>query len=122
MRDVEHAIDLEPGKEPHTRPPFRLSDIEWEECRKQIKELIDKGHIRPSTSPYGAPILFAKKEDGSFRMCVDYRALNNATDNNAYPMPRIDDLSDRPRGVTVLGKLDLRSGSHQVRIREGDEV
>ncbi|CAL8465899.1 g5435 [Coccomyxa elongata] len=120
-RPVEHAIDLEPGHEPHNRPPFRLSEVEWEECRKQIRELQDKGHIRPSTSPYGAPILFVKKKDGSFRMCIDYRALNKATIKNAYPMPRIDDLLDRLKGATVFSKMDLRSGYHQVRIREGDE-
>ncbi|BDA51628.1 probable transposon Ty3-G Gag-Pol polyprotein [Coccomyxa sp. Obi] len=120
-RPVEHAIDLEPGHEPHNRPPFRLSEVEWEECRKQIRELLDKGHIRPSTSPYGAPILFVKKKDGSFRMCIDYRALNKATIKNAYPMPRIDDLLDRLQGATVFSKMDLRSGYHQVRIRKGDE-
>ena len=85
-------------------------------------ELIDHGFIRPSKSPYGSPILFVKKKDGSLRMCIDYRALNKITIKNKYPLPRIDELLDRLVGVGVVTKIDLRSGYHQVRVALGDEM
>ncbi len=85
-----------------------------------MKELLDVGHIRPSTSPWGAPVIFVKKKDGSLRLCIDYRDLNRATVKNQYPMPRIDDLFDQMKGAVVFSKIDLRSGYHQLRISEND--
>nr|GFB39247.1 putative reverse transcriptase domain-containing protein [Tanacetum cinerariifolium] len=87
---------------------------------KQLKELSDKGFIRPSSSPWGAPVLFVKKKDGSFWMCIDYRELNRLTVKNRYPLPRIDDLFDQLQGSSVYSKIDLRSGYHQLRVREED--
>jgi hypothetical protein len=86
----------------------------------QLKELLDLGLIRPSVSPWGAPVIFVKKKDGSLRLCIDYRDLNRATVKNRYPMPRIDDLFDQMKGAAVFSKIDLRSGYHQLRIKEGD--
>jgi hypothetical protein len=86
----------------------------------QLKELLDLGIIRPSVSPWGAPVIFVKKKDGSLRLCIDYRDLNRATVKNRYPMPRIDDLFDQMKGAMVFSKIDLRSGYHQLRIKEGD--
>nr|GFA46184.1 reverse transcriptase domain-containing protein [Tanacetum cinerariifolium] len=91
-----------------------------EELSEQRKELFKKGFIRPSSSPWGAPVLFVKKKDGSFRMCIDYRELNKLTIKNKYPLPRIDDLFDQLQGSSVYSKIDLRSGYHQLRIREED--
>ena len=93
---------------------------ELAEMKKQIHELIEKGYIRPSTSPWGAPVLFVKKKDGTMRMCVDYRALNEVTIKNKYPLPRIDDLFDQLKGASVFSKIDLRSGYHQLKIRPED--
>ena len=86
-----------------------------------MNELLDEGFIRPSTSPWGAPVLFVKKKDGSLRLCIDYRQLNKVTIKNKYPLPRIDDLFDQLQGVQCFSKIDLRSGYHQLRIRRGDE-
>ena len=90
---------------------------ELAEMKKQIEELLEKGYVRPSTSPWGAPVLFVKKKDGTMRMCVDYRALNEVTIKNKYPLPRIDDLFDQLKGASVFSKVDLRSGYHQLKIR-----
>ncbi|XP_017621263.1 uncharacterized protein LOC108465452 [Gossypium arboreum] len=103
------------------RAPYRMSPPELEELRKQLKELLDAGFIRPSKSPYGAPVLFQKKHDGSFRMCIDYRALNKITVRNRYPIPLIANLFDQLGSTRWVTKLDLRSGYHQVRIAEGDK-
>ena len=86
----------------------------------QLKELLDLGLIRPSVSPWGAPVIFIRKKDGSWRLCIDYRQLNKATIKNQYPLPRIDDLFDQMKGATVFSKIDLRSGYHQLRIKEDD--
>ena len=94
---------------------------ELEELRKQLKELLDAGLLQPAKSPYGAPLLFQKKQDGSLRMCVDYRALNKVTIRNNYPIPLVADCFDQLSKATVFTKLDLRSGYWQVRIAEGDE-
>ena len=85
-----------------------------------MKELLDKGFIRPSTSPWGAPVLFVKKKDGSLRLCIDYRQLNKVTIKNKYPLPRIDDLFDQLQGAQCFSKIDLRLEYHQLRIRSGD--
>ncbi|GKA83915.1 putative reverse transcriptase domain-containing protein [Tanacetum coccineum] len=90
------------------------------ELSNQLKELQEKGFIRPSHSPWGAPVLFVKKKDDSIRMCIDYRELNKLTIKNRYPLPRIDDLFDQLQGVCYFSKIDLRSGYHQLRVREED--
>ncbi|GJR28576.1 putative reverse transcriptase domain-containing protein [Tanacetum coccineum] len=119
-RQVEFQIDLIPGAAPVARAPYRLAPYEMKELSKQLKELSDKGFIRPSSSPWGAPVLFVKKKDGSFRMCIDYRELNKLTVKNRYPLPRIDDLFDQLQGSSVYSKIDLRSGYQQLRVREED--
>ncbi|GJR68031.1 putative reverse transcriptase domain-containing protein [Tanacetum coccineum] len=119
-RQVEFQIDLVPGAAPVARAPYRLAPSEIKELSEQLKELSDKGFIRPSSSPWGAPVLFVKKKDGSFRMCIDYRELNKLTVKNRYPLPRIDDLFDQLQGSSVYSKIDLRSGYHQLRVREED--
>ncbi|GKA49457.1 putative reverse transcriptase domain-containing protein [Tanacetum coccineum] len=119
-RQVEFQIDLMPGAAPVARAPYRLAPSEMKELSEQLQELSDKGFIRPSSSPWGAPVLFVKKKDGSFRMCIDYRELNKLTVKNRYPLPRIDDLFDQLQGSSVYSKIDLRSGYHQLRVREED--
>nr|GFA46317.1 putative reverse transcriptase domain-containing protein [Tanacetum cinerariifolium] len=119
-RLVEFQIDLVPGAAPITRAPYRLAPSEMKELAEQLKELSDKGFIRPSSSPWGAPVLFVKKKDGSFRMCINYQELNKLTVKNRYPLPRIDDSFDQLQGSSVYSKIDLRSGYHQLRVREED--
>ncbi|KAF5755745.1 putative nucleotidyltransferase, Ribonuclease H [Helianthus annuus] len=119
-RQVEFQIDLAPGAAPIARAPYRLAPGELQELSNQLQELLDRGFIRPSSSPWGAPVLFVKKKDGSFRMCIDYRELNKVTIKNRYPLPRIDDLFDQLQGSSFYSKIDLRSGYHQVRVREED--
>jgi hypothetical protein len=119
-RAVDHEIQLEPSHTPPSRPTYRLSPPEMDELKKQLAELTEQGFIRPSVSPYGAPILFVRKKDGTLRMCVDYRALNKLTIKNKYPLPRIDELLDRLHGAKYFSKLDLMSGYHQVRIADQD--
>ncbi|GJW68086.1 putative reverse transcriptase domain-containing protein [Tanacetum coccineum] len=111
-RQVEFQIDLIPGAAPVARAPYRLAPSKMKELSEQLKELSDKGFIRPSSSPWGAPVLFVKKKDGSFRMCIDYRELNKLTVKNRYPLLRIDDLFDQLQGSNVYSKIDLRSGYH----------
>ncbi|GJZ60014.1 putative reverse transcriptase domain-containing protein [Tanacetum coccineum] len=100
--------------------PYRLAPSEMKELSEQLQELSDKGFIRPSSSPWGAPVLFVKKKDGSFQMCIDYRELNKLAVQNRYPLPRIDDLFDQLQGSSVYSKIDLRSGYHRLRVREED--
>jgi hypothetical protein len=119
-RDIEFIIDLLPGTAPIAKRPYRMSVGELEELKKQLKELLDKGYISPSSSPWGAPVIFVEKKDGTQRMCVDYRALNEVTIKNKYPLPRIKDLFDQLMGAKVFSKIDLRSGYHQLRIRPSD--
>lgn len=121
-REIDHKIELVPGSSPPSRGLIRLSASELVELKKQLDELLKAGFIRPSKSPFGAPILFVKKKTGEMRMCVDYRALNNITIKNSYPLPRIDELFDRLQGAKYFSKIDLRSGYHQIRIAEGDEA
>ncbi|GJW75714.1 putative reverse transcriptase domain-containing protein [Tanacetum coccineum] len=120
LEQVEFQIDLVPGAAPVARAPYRLAPSEMKELAEQLQELSDKGFIRPSSSPWGAPVLFVKKKDGSFRMCIDYRELNKLTVKNRYPLPRIDDLFDQLQGSSIYSKIDLRSGYHQLRVREED--
>ncbi|GJU42202.1 putative reverse transcriptase domain-containing protein [Tanacetum coccineum] len=119
-RQVEFQIDLVPGAAPVARAPYRLAPSEMQELSTQLQELSDKEFIRPSSSPWGAPVLFVKKKDGSFRMCIDYRELNKLTVKNRYPLPRIENLFDQLQGSRVYSKIDLRSGYHQLMAREED--
>nr|GEY24443.1 hypothetical protein [Tanacetum cinerariifolium] len=119
-RQVEFLIDLVPSAAPVARAPYRLAPSEMKELARELQELSDKGFIRPSSSPWGAPVLFVKSKDGSFRMCIDYRELNKLTVKNRYPLPKIDDLFDQLQGSSVYSKIDLRSGYHQLRVREKD--
>ena len=118
-RGIQHTIELESNKTPF-KHPYRLSPLELAEAKKQIAELLAKGFIKPSQSPFGAPILFVQKKDGSLRMCIDYRALNALTVRNRYPLPNIADLLDKFSGAKVFSSLDLASGYHQIRISEED--
>nr|GEW02707.1 hypothetical protein [Tanacetum cinerariifolium] len=113
-------IDLIPGSALVVQAPYRLAPSKMKELSEQLQELFDKGFIRPSSSPWGAPVLSVKKKDGSFRMCIDYRELNKLTVKNRYPLPRIDDLFDQLQGSSIYSKIDLRSGYHQLRVREHD--
>ncbi|CAH9114854.1 unnamed protein product [Cuscuta epithymum] len=119
-REVEFSIELMPGTAPISKAPYRMAPKEMQELKEQLEELLEKGYIRPSVSPWGAPVLFVKKKDGSLRLCIDYRELNQATIKNKYPLPRIDDLFDQLKGASTFSKIDLRSGYHQVRISEKD--
>nr|GEX36567.1 putative reverse transcriptase domain-containing protein [Tanacetum cinerariifolium] len=120
VRQVEFQIDLIPRAAPVARAPYRLAPSEMKELSNQLQELADRGFIRSSTSPWGAPVLFVKKKDKSFRMCIDYRELNKLTVKNYYPLPSIDDLFDQLQGSSVYSKIDLRSGYHQLRVRDAD--
>ncbi|KAD5960634.1 hypothetical protein E3N88_12106 [Mikania micrantha] len=119
-RSVQFRINLIPGAVPVAKSPYRLAPSEMQELSNQLQELLDKGFIRPSFSPWGAPVLFVKKKDGSFRMCIDYRELNKLTIKNRYPLPRIVDLFDQLQGAQYFSKIDLRSGYHQLWIQEED--
>jgi hypothetical protein len=101
-----------------SRTPYRMSTPELVELKLQLKEIMDKGYIRPSVSPWGAPSLFVKKKDDTLRLCIDYRQLNKMTIKNNYLLPRIDDLFDQLRGATIFSKIDLRFGYHQVSIKD----
>ncbi|GKE43287.1 putative reverse transcriptase domain-containing protein [Tanacetum coccineum] len=114
-RQVEFQIYLIPGAAPVARAPYQLAPFEMKELSDQLKELSDKGFIRPNSSPWRAAVLFVKNKDGSFRMCIDYRKLNKLTVKNRNPLPRIDDLFDQLQGSSVYSKIDLRSGYHQLR-------
>ena len=98
--------------------PHRMAPVKLQELKVQLRELLDKGFIRPSTSPWSAPVLFAKKKDRTLRLCIDYRQLNRVSIKNQYPLPRINDLFDQLRGARVYSKIDLRTGYHQLRVRE----
>ncbi|GJX67330.1 reverse transcriptase domain-containing protein [Tanacetum coccineum] len=117
---VKFRIDLVPGATPIAKSPYRLAPSEMQELSRQLQELQDKGSIRPSYSPWGAPVLFVKKKDGSLRMCINYRELNKLTVKNRYPLSRIDDLFDQLQGSRYFSKIDLRSGYHQLRVHEDD--
>jgi hypothetical protein len=116
-RDIEFVIELKPGTTPIYKTPFRMTTRELGELKELIKELLEEGFIRPSSSPWGAPVIFVPKKDGTQRLCVDYRALNEVTIKNKYPLPRIDDLFNQLRGACVFSKIDLRSGYHQLKVR-----
>ena len=117
---MEFTIDLIPGTELISIPPYRMAPTELREFKAQLEELLSKGFIRPSISPWGTPVLFMKNKDGSLRLCIDYRQLNRVTIRNQYPLPRIDELFDQLQGSQVYSKIDLRLGYHQLRVQESD--
>ena len=119
-RNIDHRIELIDNKPPRIQPLYRMSPKELDLLRKELDDLLEKGHIQPSKSPFGSPVIFVKKKDGSMRLCIDYRALNKLTIKNRYPLPRIDGLLDQLQGAKVFSKIDLRSGYHQVRIHPDD--
>jgi hypothetical protein len=119
-REVEFVIDLLPGTAPISKRSYMMSVEELKELKKQLMELQEAGYIRSSSSTWGAPVLFVQKKDGSQRMCVDYRSLNDVTVKNKYPLPLIEDLFDRMRDARIFSKIDLRSGYQQMKIRSSD--
>jgi hypothetical protein len=119
-RDVEFVIELKPGTAPISRRSYRMPPIELPELKIQLQDLLEKGFIWPTLSPWGCPAIFVKKKDQTLRMCVDYRPLNEVTIKNKYPLPRIDILFDQQTRARVFSKIDLRSGYHQIRIRPED--
>ncbi|MCO5573398.1 hypothetical protein L7F22_027169 [Adiantum nelumboides] len=118
--DDDHAIELIPGSSPPNKPPYRVSQAQQEEIMRQVNELVEKGMVRPSSSPFCSPILLLHKKDGTYRICVDYRALNKITIKNRFPVPCIEDLFDKLQGSTYFSRIDLKSGYHQIRIVNED--
>ena len=119
-REVDLSIEILPGTTSTSRAPYRMTPIELKELKSQLHELLDKGFIRPSVSPWGALVLFVKKKDGTLQMCIDYRQINKVTMKNIYPLPRIEDLFDQLKRASVFSKVDLRSGYYQLWVKEVD--
>ena len=119
-RDIDFTIELVPGSALVSKTPYRMSTPEILELKMQLQDLLEKKYTRSSVSPWGAPVLFVNKKDGTLRLCIDYRQLNKATVKNKYPFPRIEDLFDQTRGEKIFSKIDLRFGYHQVRIKDED--
>jgi hypothetical protein len=115
-RDIEFVIELKPDTTPIYKNPFRMATLELAKLKEHIKELLEKGFICPSSSPWRDPVIFVPKKDETQRLCVDYRALNEITIKNKYPLPRIDDLFDQLGGACVFSKIDLRLGYHQLKV------
>jgi hypothetical protein len=118
--EIEFSIDIVPGTQPIHRTLYRMASTELKELKEQLQELLDRGFIRPSVSPWGALVLFVKKKDESMQLCIDYHKLNQVTIKNKYPLPRIDDLFDQLKKASVFSKIDLRLGYHQLKVREVD--
>nr|GFC09281.1 putative reverse transcriptase domain, aspartic peptidase domain protein [Tanacetum cinerariifolium]GFC09705.1 putative reverse transcriptase domain, aspartic peptidase domain protein [Tanacetum cinerariifolium] len=119
-REIEFGIELIPRAEPISKAPYRMAPVELKELKEQLQEMLENGFIRPSVSPWGAPVLFVKKKDRSMRLCIDYRKLNRITIRSHYPLPRIDDLFDQLQRAKYFSKIDLRSGYHQLRVKDQD--
>nr|CAD1843916.1 unnamed protein product [Ananas comosus var. bracteatus] len=115
-REIEFVIDVVPETAPISKVPYRMAPAELRELKAQLQDLMGRGFVRSSVSPWGAPVLFVKKKDGSLRLCVDYRELNKVTIKNKYPLPRIDDLFDQLQGSCVFSKINLQSGYHQLKV------
>ena len=120
QRDIEFAIDVVPGATLASIRPYRMALVELKELKLQLQELLEKGFIRPSVSPWGAPVLFVKKKDGTLQLCVHYRQLNKMTVKNKYSLPRLDDLFNKLKGASVFSKIDLLFRYHQLRIKDAD--
>ena len=120
QREIEFAIDVVPGATLASITPYRMAPLELKELKLQLQELLEKGFIQPSVSPWGAPVLFVKKKDGTLRVCIDYRQLNKLTVKNKYQLPRIDDMFDQLKGASIFSKINLQSGYHQLRIKDVD--
>ncbi|MCO5580855.1 hypothetical protein L7F22_034728 [Adiantum nelumboides] len=118
--DDDHVIELIPGNSPPNKPPYRVSQAQQEEIMRQVNELVEKGMVRPSSSPFCSPVLLVHKKDDTYRMCVNYRALNKITIKNRFPVPRIEDLFDKLQGSTYFSRIDLKKGYHQIRIVNED--
>ena len=119
-REIEFSIDVVPGATSTSITPYIMAPLELKESKLQLQELLEKGFIRPSVSPWGAPVLFVKKKDGTLRLCIDYRQLNKLTVKNKYLLPRIDDFFDQLKSASIFLKIDLRSGYHQLRIKDAN--
>jgi hypothetical protein len=119
-RDIDFSINIMPGVAPVSKTPYKMSTPELKELQMQLEELLMKGYICPSVSPWGAPVLFVKKKDGTLRLCIDFRQLNKVSVKNKYPLLGIDDLFDQLKDAKLFSKIDLRLGYHQVRIKEED--
>ena len=119
-REVGLSIEIVSGKAPVYRAPYGMAPVELKELKVQLQELLDKEFVRPSVSPWGTPVLFVKKKDGTLRMCINYRHINKVTVKNKYPLPRIEDLFYQLKGACVFSKIDLRSGYYQLRVKEVD--
>jgi hypothetical protein len=119
-RDIKFVIELKPSTAPIYKTPYRMATPKLAKLKERLKELLEKGFIHPSSSPWGAPVIFVLKKDGTQRLCMDYHALNEVTIKNKYLLPRIDDLFDQLHGACVFSKIDLRLGYHQLKIRECD--
>jgi hypothetical protein len=115
-RDIEFIIELIPGTTPIAQRPYRMNPQELEELKKQLADMLSKGLICPSTSPWGSPVLLVDKQDGTIRLCVDYHKLNEVTIKNKYPLPKIEYLFDQLNGAKVFSKIDLRTGYHQLKV------
>ena len=119
-REFEFVIDLFPGEAPISKTPYRMAPAELKELKEQLQELLDQGFIQPSVSPWGAPVLFVKKKDGTLRLCIDYRGLNQITVKNKYPLPLIKELFEQLQGASFFSKLDLRQGYYQLKVKKED--
>jgi hypothetical protein len=117
-RDIVFSINMMPSSGPISKTPYRMSTPEFKEFQMQLEELLKKGYIHPSVSPQGAPMLFVKKKDGTLILCIEFRQLNKVIVNNKYPFPRINDLFDQLKDEKIFSNIDLRSGYHQVNIKE----